>query len=77
MDTTAKIRKTDRNYHMVGLSDKRNFTKISIEPYHPITAMTKGWQCCKCKESMYRDEDYCNWNRCHHRRCSSCRSFQV
>lgn len=37
-------------------------------------ALTRGWQCCKCKETMYRDENYCNW--CKHTRCNSCRSFQ-
>ena len=41
----------------------------------PIVAMTKGWQCCKCKETMYDDEMNCTWDRCNHRRCSSCRSF--
>ena len=41
----------------------------------PIISITKGWQCCKCKETMYNDELNCTWNRCNHRRCSSCRSF--
>lgn len=34
-------------------------------------AMTKGWQCCKCKETMYNDEMHCTWDRCNHRRCSN------
>lgn len=38
-----------------------------------FSAMTRGWQCCKCQETMYNDELNCGW--CKHRRCSSCRSF--
>jgi hypothetical protein len=38
-------------------------------------SMTKGWQCCKCRETMYNDEMFCTWNQCNHRRCNKCRSF--
>jgi hypothetical protein len=48
---------------------------ISILNMGQVSAMTRGWQCCKCKETMYDDEMNCTWNRCNHRRCSNCRSF--
>jgi hypothetical protein len=41
----------------------------------PLVAMTKGWQCCKCQETMYDDELNCTYDKCNHRRCSNCRSF--
>lgn len=71
-----------KNHKTLTYEDFKNHTDKRVLDYsknhsNPIVAMTKGWQCCKCKEEMYRDEDNCNWNRCNHRRCSSCRSFQV
>jgi hypothetical protein len=76
MDTLTKHRKTVRPVFDRQLIGKKVF-EISTNLSQTIIAMTKGWQCCKCKEEMYRDENNCNWDRCNHRRCSSCRSFQV
>jgi hypothetical protein len=50
-------------------------TSYSSMNEKPNVAMTKGWQCCKCKETMYDDEMNCTWDRCNHRRCKNCRSF--
>ena len=74
MDTLTRPTKKNRhNFHKL--------TFVKVIPYtnnfKSIVSMTKGWQCCKCKEEMYRDENHCNWNRCGHARCSKCRSFQV
>jgi hypothetical protein len=46
-----------------------------IENIGRFHAMTRGWQCCKCQETMYDDEMNCTWDRCNHRRCKGCRSF--
>lgn len=33
------------------------------------------WRCCKCKEEMYDNENYCNY--CQHSRCYSCKNLEV
>lgn len=48
-----------------------SFDMVIKKPF----AMTRGWQCCECKETMYNDEMHCTWDRCNHRRCKNCRSF--
>lgn len=68
MEILSKINKQ-------AISKKNPLSVTSSQIPNSIISMTKGWQCCKCKEEMYRDENYCNW--CKHPRCKSCRSFQV
>ncbi len=76
MDTLTKSRKTVKQTDFKTFSHKV-VLRFPNEHSCNIVAMTQGWQCCKCRETMYRDEDYCNYDKCRHSRCNSCRSFQV
>ncbi len=49
--------------------------KIEIKKGTDNITASKGWECCKCGEEMYRGESSCNY--CKHSKCDSCRSFQV
>lgn len=74
MNTLTVNSKKNRHNNLL----KPNLVKfMTTQDLNSIVAMTKGWQCCKCKEEMYRDENHCNWSKYGHTRCSSCRSFQV
>lgn len=73
MDTLTKSSETITRSDFKTLSE-RVVSRFSTNQSQSIVALTKVWQCCKCKETMYRGETRCTWNRCDHQRCSHCKN---
>ncbi len=55
----------------------KSILNITTTLPRPIVSDMGGWQCCKCRESMYRSEITCTWPKCNHQKCKNCRNFQV